>query len=71
MPDGIVIPPGPDTRCSGNVVVLTTKNKEMGLNITSNTSIPKWYGEKMDNQIAVYWDYCKVNNVYFVCHPRL
>ncbi len=48
LPDGKVIPPGPDTRFSGNIVALTIKNKEMGLNITSDTLIPNWYGEKMD-----------------------
>ena len=53
IPDGKVIPPGPDTRFRGNVVALRFKNKEMGLNITSNTSIPKWCGEKMDHQMAV------------------
>ncbi len=42
LPDGKIIPPGPNTRFSGNAVALTIRNKEMGLNITSNTSIPKW-----------------------------
>ncbi len=53
LPDGKIIPPGPDTRFRGNVVALTTRNKEMGLNITANTPIPKWCGEKMDHQMAV------------------
>lgn len=26
----------------------------MGLNIISNTLIPKWYGETMDHQMAVW-----------------
>jgi len=53
LPDGKIIPPGPDTRFRGNVVALTTRNKELGLNITPETPIPKWCGEKMDNQMAV------------------
>jgi hypothetical protein len=53
LPDGTIIPPGPDTRFSGNVVALKIRNKEKGLNITANTLIPKWYGEKMDHQLAV------------------
>ncbi len=53
LPDGKIIPPGPDTRFSGNVVALTMRNGEMGLNISSNTIVTKWCGEKMDNQMAV------------------
>ena len=53
LPDGELIPAGPDTRFSGNVVALTDQNDELGLNITSNTSVPKWYGEKMDHSLAV------------------
>ena len=53
LPDGKVIPHGPDTRFSGNVVALRIKNREKGLDITPDTPIPKWYGEKMDHQMAV------------------
>ena len=53
LTDGTIIPPGPDTRFSGNVVALTMRNGEKGLNITSNTIVTKWCGEKMDNQMAV------------------
>ena len=53
LPDGTIIPPGPDTRFSGNVVALTMRNGEKGLNINSNTIVTKWCGEKMDNQMAV------------------
>jgi hypothetical protein len=52
-PDGTTIPPGPDTRFRGNVLALTDQNRELGLNITSNTSVPEWYGEKMDHSLAV------------------
>jgi len=53
LPDGKLIPPGPDTRFRGNVVALRIRNKEKGLNITSDTLIPMWCGEKMDHQMAV------------------
>ena len=53
LPDGKVIPPGPDGRFSGNVVTLRVRNKEKGLNITSDRIIPRWCGEKMDHQMAV------------------
>ena len=53
LPDGTIIPLGPDGRFSGNVVALTAQNEELGLNITSNTSVPEWYGEKMDHSLAV------------------
>ena len=53
LPEGKVIPAGPDTRFRGYVVALRTKNEEKGLNITPRTSVPKWYGDKMDHQMAV------------------
>ncbi len=53
LPDGKVIPPGPDTRFSGNVVALLNRNEEKGLNITSETIVTMWCGEKMDHQMAV------------------
>ena len=53
LPDGKVIPPGPDTSFSGNVVALQIRNREKDLNITPDTLIPKWCGEKMDHQMAV------------------
>ena len=53
LPDGKIIPSGPDTRFRGNVVALRIRNKEKGLNIAANTLPPKWYGDKMDHQMAV------------------
>ena len=53
LPDGKIIPPGPDTRFRGNVVALRVRNRKKGLDITPITLPPKWYGEKMDNQMAV------------------
>jgi hypothetical protein len=53
LPDGTIIPPGPDKRFSGNVTALRIRNKEKGLNIAPDTLIPLWCGEKMDHQLAV------------------
>ena len=53
LPDGTIIPPGPDTRFRGNVVAQQIKNRELGLDITAETSVPAWCGEKMDNGLAV------------------
>jgi hypothetical protein len=53
LPDGAIIPSGPDQRSRGNVVVQMVRNRKMGLDITPSTSVPRWYGEKMDNQLAV------------------
>jgi len=53
LPDGKVIPNGPDGRSRGNFSRIKTMNRENGIEITPNTSIPLWYGEQMDNQMAV------------------
>ena len=53
LANGTIIPPGPDTRFRGNVVAQQVKNRELGLDITAETSIPAWCGEKMDNDLAV------------------
>ena len=53
LPDGEIIPQGPDTRSRGNVVSIKLKNRRNGLNITPKTSIPRWHGEQMDNGTAV------------------
>jgi len=53
LPDGSIIPPEPDTRFRGNVVSITSMNRKNGLNITPNTTIPKWHGEQMDHGTAV------------------
>ncbi len=36
LPDGTIIPPGPDPRSRGNVVALKVRNRELGLDITSD-----------------------------------
>ena len=53
LPNGKVIPRGPETRFRGNVLVLKAWNKSRGLNITPETLIPAWYGDRMDKNMAV------------------
>ena len=53
LPDGILIPPGPDQRFRGNFIAQQVKHRELGLDITSDTPVPNWCGEKMDNDLAV------------------
>ncbi len=53
LPDGKKILPGPDTRFRGNVVAIEAANQRNGLNITPKTSIPEWYGDSMDPEMAV------------------
>jgi len=53
LPDGKIIPQGPDSHSRGNVVAIKLRNRKNGLNITANTSIPEWHGEQMDHGVAV------------------
>jgi len=53
MPDGKIIPQGPDGRSRGNVSEITSRNRELGLKITTDTAVPQWHGERMDNSVAV------------------
>jgi len=53
LPDGKVIPNGPDERSRGNFLSVKAMNRENGIEITSATPIPLWYGDKMDHQMAV------------------
>ena len=53
LPDGKIILPGPDTRSRGNVLAIQSGNHENGLKITSETAIPRWYGDLMDHGMAV------------------
>ena len=53
LPDGEIIPRGPDTHSRGNVFAITTKNQKNGLEITPETAIPQWHGEQMDHGTAV------------------
>jgi hypothetical protein len=53
LPDGKLIPPGPDSRFRGNAVAIKIANRENGLDITPETPIPEWYGDRMDTEMAV------------------
>ncbi len=53
LPNGKLIPRGPETRFRGNVLVLKARNRDKGLNITPKTPIPAWYGDRMDHNMAV------------------
>ena len=68
LPDGKVIPQGPDGRgpgqpldrdtpvsppSRGNVIEITSRNREKGLEITADTAVPRWHGERMDCSVAV------------------
>lgn len=52
-PNGKLIPSGPDTRLCGNVFALTTANRREEIEIGPRTIIPRWYGDKMDDAMAV------------------
>lgn len=52
-PHGEPIPTGPDRRFRGNVVALTTRNRNEGLDINPKSPIPEWYGEPMDDAHAI------------------
>lgn len=53
FPDGKIIPQGQEKRSRGNVVAIKLKNRDNGLKITPDTSIPEWYGDQMDHGTAV------------------
>ena len=53
LPGGKIIPQSPETRSRGNVFAITSNNHKNGLNITPETSVPEWHGERMDNSTAV------------------
>jgi hypothetical protein len=53
MPGGKRIQTGQDGRFRGNVIALETAHRQNGLDITPQTPIPAWQGEKMDPQMAV------------------
>jgi hypothetical protein len=53
LPNGQISSQGPDRRSRGNVLAITSANRKKGLKITPETSVPQWYGDKMDNGVAV------------------
>jgi hypothetical protein len=52
-PDGSIIPAVPPTRFRGNVFALMAGNQRAGIHISPETPIPYWYGEHMDDSLAV------------------
>ena len=38
---------------AGNVIEITSRNREKGLKVTADTAVPRWHGERMDNSVAV------------------
>ena len=52
-PDGKTIPANGQTRFRGNVLQLMTDHAEAGIEITPETPIPAWTGERMDDDLAV------------------
>ena len=52
-PTGRTIPIVGKTRFRGNVLALRRRNDKAGLDITPETPIPRWQGEKMDDAMAV------------------
>ena len=53
LPDGKVIPRAPQIRSRRNVIAIKSKNPINGLEITPQTAIPQWYGDRMDHGMAV------------------
>ena len=53
QPNGEVLPQAHETRSRGNVGKVIRSNLRNGLEITPKTSTPRWYGEKMDHELAV------------------
>ena len=52
-PNGNLIPKGPDTRFSGNVFALTTRNRREQIEIGPRSLVPTWHGDNMDDGMAV------------------
>jgi len=52
-PDGQVMPNNGEAHSRGNVIALRTAHAASGIYITPETTITKWCGEQMDDQLAV------------------
>jgi hypothetical protein len=52
-PDGKIVPDNGETRSRGNFLALHAAHAESGIYITPKTTITKWHGEQMDDQMAV------------------
>jgi len=47
------IPEAPETRFRGNVFALLTANRLAGVDVSAETCIPDWHGERMDDDLVV------------------
>ena len=47
------IPEAPETRFRGNVFALMTANRRAGVDVSAETCIPEWHGERMDDDLVV------------------
>ena len=52
-PQGRELPAAPQTRSRGNVFSIFATHRQAGLDITPNTPVPAWFGERMDDSMAV------------------
>ena len=50
---GKYIPEAPETRFRGNVFALVTANRRAGVDVSAETCIPDWDGERMDDDMVV------------------
>ena len=47
------IPEAPETRFRGNVFALMTANRRPGMDVSAETCVPDWDGERMDDDLVV------------------
>ena len=52
-PRGRRIPQAPETRFRGNAFALMTQNRRAGIDVSAETCIPAWGGERMDDDLVV------------------
>jgi len=48
-----LIPEAPQTRYRGNVFALMTANRRTGADVSAETCVPAWHGERMDDDLVV------------------
>ncbi len=52
-PRGQRVPSVPETRFRGNAFALMTQNRRAGVDVSAETCIPAWAGERMDDDLVV------------------
>jgi len=52
-PNGKTLPNAPEIRYRGNVFALINQNRRNGVDVTAETCIPNWGGERMDGDMVV------------------